>query len=380
MKIQKINNFSFKADIIDSHVHRGSINTPWKRGIFPTEKLDEFIKQPLDVNIAGTVQTDNIKKVLVSNIDAITHYNKDEIGIPAEDIEFIKDETSANKETINFFKENNTYEVMLVCQPAKTNGSADKIRNLIEHNQGKIAGMKFHPVENHLRADSELYDDYLKLAEEYKLPCLFHSEVAIDYILNCEKEELSPADPEYIYTLAKRHPNTPIILGHTGLGGEIAHQKAIGIIEQSLKNKDAKLYAEISWMDYSKGKLKEKPENILALIRMLKSHNALDRILFGTDAPLGIYGELQITEKSPKESYADTVGTLKTAIKKEFPEDADIIIERLFYNNADDLFFKNREPAPKKDLKKEVLTVAGSLVGICLGILALSKIIKRINK
>ena len=380
MNIQKINNFSFKADIIDSHVHRGSVNTPWKNGIFPTTKLDEFVKQPLEVNVSGTMQTDNIRKVLVSSIDAITSYDAEDEGVSSEDINFIKNEINANKDSLKNFATDDVYEVMLVCQPAKTKGSADKIRKLVESNRGKVAGMKFHPEENKLRADSELYDDYLKLAEEYKLPCLFHSEVAIDYVLNCETEPLNPADPQYIYDLAKRHPNVPIILGHTGLGGEIAHQKAIGIIEESLKNKDAKLYAEISWMDYSKGRLKERPENILNLIKMLKNYNALDRILFGTDAPLGIYGELQITERTPKESYADTVGTLKTAIKNEFPEDADEIIERLFYKNADELFFKNRPPVPKEDYKRKVLNVAGILVGTGLGITLISKIIKYFRK
>ena len=380
MNIQKINNFSFKADIIDAHVHRGSIDTPWKSGVFPTPKLDEFVKQPLEVNVSGTMQTDNVRKVLVSSIDAITHYEKDEDGIPAEDIKFIKNETNANKDSLKKYSEDNTYEVMLVCQPAKTNGSAKKIEKLIKNNVGKIAGMKFHPEENNLQADSELYDEYLNIAEKHKLPCLFHSEVAIDYVLNCETEELNPADPQYIYNLAKRHPNVPIILGHTGLGGEIAHQKAIKIIEESLKNNDAKLYAEISWMDYSKGKLKERPENILNLIKMLKDYNALDRILFGTDAPLGIYGELKITERTPKESYADTVGTLKTAIKKEFPEDGDEIIEKLFYKNADELFFKNRPHPPKDDYMKKVLYTTGGLVGTGLGLTAIIKLINHFKK
>ena len=133
-------------------------------------------------------------------------------------------------------------------------------------------------------------------------------------------------------------------------------------------------------MDYSKGKLKERPENILNLIKMLKNYNALDRILFGTDAPLGIYGELKLTERTPKESYADTVGTLKTAIKKEFPEDGDEIIEKLFYKNADELFFKNRPQPQKEDYIKKVLYTAGGLVGTGLGLTAIIKLIKYFKK
>ena len=62
---------NFKADIIDTHVHRGTPNTLWKGEFFPTAKLDEFIKRPLNITVNGTGQTDIVKKVLASSIDGL---------------------------------------------------------------------------------------------------------------------------------------------------------------------------------------------------------------------------------------------------------------------------------------------------------------------
>lgn len=378
MKIQSLNKFNFKADIIDSHVHSNDVVSPWKGGMFP-RSLDEFVKQPLNVRVQDIEQTDTIKKVLVSSIEGLTWeesiYNKPIHNIPPNKIEFLKDEKSANISLIKKYENDETYQILLVCQPAT--GSADHIRKLIKKYPEKIAGLKFHPKECHLKADSGFYDEYLDLAEEFKLPCLFHSEVSIDYVLNEEVNELNYADPEYIYALARRHPNVPIILGHTGLGGEIAHKKTIKILEKSIKNNDANLYAEISWMDYYKGKLKDKPTNILALINMLKENNALDRVLFGTDAPLGIYGEIKNSEITPKQAYETTLGTLKTAIKSEYGEDADKIIDSLFCKNAEKLFFSNKPETQKQDWKSYIPYILGALSGAILLGLVIKKILKK---
>ena len=382
MEIQNINNFSFKANIIDSHVHSNDIVSPWKGGMFP-RSLDEFVKQPLNITIQGNEQTDNIKKVLVSSIEGLTWeesiYDKPIKDILPEKIEFLKDEKTANLSLIKKYENDDTYQVLLVCQPAT--GSPENIKKLINKYPEKIAGLKFHPKECHLNADSDLYDAYLDLAEKYKLPCLFHSEVTIDYVLNEEADELNYADPEYIYALARRHPNVPIILGHTGLGGELAHQKTIKILEKSIKNNDAKLYAEISWMDFYKGKIKEKPENILNLIHTLKENNATDRILFGTDAPLGIYGEFKHSKTTPKQAYENTVGTLKTAITNEFGEEEGYkISEKLFYENANKLFFNKPISKKKFDIKEHSPQILGGVGGIAgLGILiwGIKKLLKK---
>ncbi len=364
---------NFKADIIDIHVHRGTTGTLWKGEFFPTNQLDSFIKSPLNVTVNGEQQTDNVKRILVSSIDGL---------IPSQKLtknggmKFIKDEKAANMDMIKKSQEDPFYQVLLVCQPSATNGKAGTIRRLIKRHYNNIAGLKLHPGEMSLNANSTLYDDYMKAAEEYKLPCLIHSEVSINYVLGEENSKRHFADPEYIYELAKRHPDVPVILGHTGLGGSIANQKAIRILEKSIKNNDAKLYAEISWMDFNKGKLNENPKDIIDLINRMKELGALDRILFGTDAPLGIYGELNFNRQGPKESYEDTVSTLKTAIKTEFGDDeGEEIINKIFYENAENLFFKNKQPLPKKKFpdEKQILAGIGGVAVISAALLLIKK-------
>ena len=367
---------NFKADIIDAHVHRGTTGTLWKGEFFPTNQLDSFIKSPLEVTVNGKKQTDNVKKALVSSIDGL---------IPSQKLtknggmKFIKDEKNANMDVIKKSQQDPFYQVMLVCQPSATNGNAKVIRSLIKHHYNNIAGLKLHPGEMGLNANSTLYDDYLKAAEEFKLPCLIHSEVSINYVLGEENSKRHFADPEYIYELAKRHPNVPIVLGHTGLGGSIANQKAIGILEKSIKNNDAKLYAEISWMDFHKGKLNEEPKDIIDLIKRMKDLGALDRIMFGTDAPLGIYGELNFNRQGPKESYEDTVSTLKSAIKTEFgDEEGEEIINKIFYENADNLFFKNKPVQEKRKMpdKKQILAGVGGVAVLSAIVLLVKKLKK----
>ena len=384
MEIKKVNNYAFKANIIDVHVHSNDVVSPWKGGMFP-RAFDEFVKEPLEISVQGEKQVDNIKHVLVSSIEGLTWeesiYDRPIRDISPENIEFLKDEKSANLSLIKKYENDDVYQVLLVCQPARSDGSADVIRKLVKKYPEKVAGLKFHPKECHLEANSKLYDEYLDLAEEFNLPCLFHSEVTIDYVLNSESEELNYSDPEYIYELARRHPKVPIILGHTGLGGELAHQKTISVIENSLKNNDANLYAEISWMDYYKGRLKEEPTNIIALIKMLKENNALNRVMFGTDAPLGIYGEFKHSETTPKQAYENTVGTLKTALMKEFgEEEGNEIIEKLFYKNADELFFSRPFVKKRFDIKEYLKQFAiglGSICGAGVFIFCFKKLMKK---
>ena len=274
MKISNITNqfISFQAAIIDSHVHRGAQQSLWNSKEFPTGKLDEFIKTPLDISVAGQKQTDNVIKVLVSSIDGLSWseeqkkiifaQGKNKYSLKPEEVEFSKNEYAANLDMINKFKQDNFYAVMAVCQPSKTNGSADTIRQLIKENPDTITGLKFHPQDLMLNADSSLYDDYLNLADEMKFPCLFHSQVNIDYAVNKESLNINWADPEYIYELAKRHPNVPVIMAHMGAGGDLAHKKAIRVLEQSVKNNDAKLYVDISWVDFNNDLPSENPQNI----------------------------------------------------------------------------------------------------------------------
>jgi len=344
MKLAPINSqkyntpfLSFRGNIIDCHTHTGN----WMSVDYSTDMLDVFIKEPLNVSTGAAKQTDSVEKMLVSNLNCM----KGEESL---------DEIRGNIEMLDICKKNPKLFPLAVCQPAKTGGSAAAIRQLLNENEGKFVGLKFHPEGLPLIANDSMYDDYLKLAEAKKLPCLFHSQVNIDwkpdatgnFIPNVVEEisQWSNSDPQFIYELAKRHPKVPVILGHTGAGGALAHKKAIDVLVESIENNDAKLYCDISWMDFQNDLPVENSKSLVELIQRLKEKNALDRILFGTDSALGCYGGRFAEENGrmvpAKEAYERTVSTVKTTIKQNFGDEADDIIQKIFYDNADELFFK----------------------------------------
>ena len=143
-------------------------------------------------------------------------------------------------------------------------------------------------------------------------------------------------------------------MAHMGAGGDLAHKKAIRVLEQSVKNNDAKLYVDISWVDFNNDLPSENPQNILDVIEKMRNAGKLNRILFGTDAPLGCYGEpqtLNTTGLTPKQAYELTISRLKTAIKNRFKDEADLIIEKIFYENSSELFFEKNWALEKEAVK-----------------------------
>ena len=381
MRISETAKTIFKGNIIDVHTHRGSENSLWNSRKFPTAELDNFIKEPLTISINGRIQIDNVKRILVSSIDGLAWSKEQELeravkGIKKNDLKpeeliFAKDEITSNLDMINKYKEDKFFAVMAVCQPSKTGGSAKNIKKLLKEYPNSICGLKFHPQGLLLNADSSLYDDYLRFAETNKLPCLFHSEVNVNYKKNILQEHLNYADPDYIYKLAQRHPKVPVIMGHMGAGHELSHKKAIKVLEKSIRENNAKLFVDISWVDFSNDLPVAYAKSIIEVINKMKELNALDRILFGTDAPLGCYGEperLAITQKTPKEAYELTISRIKTAIKNEYGAEADSIIDKIFYENANELFFEKKwagKGYSKNPVLKRILIVSGSIAGMC---------------
>jgi predicted TIM-barrel fold metal-dependent hydrolase len=103
----------------------------------------------------------------------------------------------------------------------------------------EFVGLKFHPECMKLPADSEKYDKYLELAQEFNKPCLYHS----GHI----KSRFS--SPKLIYKKAQEFPTVPIILGHLSTGPKQSHIEAIDILLDSIESNKANLYVDISWID-----------------------------------------------------------------------------------------------------------------------------------
>ena len=150
------------------------------------------------------------------------------------------------------------------------------------------------------------------------------------------------------YELAKKYPKTPIVMAHMGAGWNESHNLALNVILDSIKNGDANLYADISWVDIDE----DSKYHILNAIKTLKGYNNPDwkygdqsfRLFFGSDAPLARFGEDEALNH-----YNKFVESIKKAIRCDnfLKNDSEKIIQELFHDNAEKLFFKKARSAIK---------------------------------
>jgi predicted TIM-barrel fold metal-dependent hydrolase len=305
--------------IIDSHGHLG-----W------TYKNGEFINYDNDYFYRMVPEDENpkVRKILVSSFSGL--YKDPETRRP------IKDEIDCNMEIMEFCKRDKRLFPSALCQPGF--GWAENIERLLFENKGVFKALKFHPSHLELDASDVKYFPYMELASKYNLPCVFHI-------------ALGEADPEKIYSLAKHYPQIPVVLFHMNLApeGKVGQQPlniiknkrlegrenlycwdvrehwnrdGINVVKSSLINGDANLYLEISWT---------KAETVVEAIKEVGS----ERVIFGTDCP---YLEQR---NGIDVSYRERIEEVLFAIRTGFTEQADDIIEKVFHDNSEKLFFSN---------------------------------------
>ena len=272
--------------IIDSHVHYG--NSFW--GNFPPEFL---------LNILG----DSVDIAICSNLEGI-------------DSGTFKDELECNLEMLDVAKKYHQLKALAVCQPNNM-PNADNIRYLLKEHK-EFIGLKLHPECMKLPADSNKYDDYLNVAQEFNKPCLYHS----GHI----KSRFS--SPELIYKKAKEFPTVPIILGHLSTGPKASHEAATEILIDSIETNSANLYVDVSWIDFGTGNL----DDTIYLIEKLKHTQKGDythRILWASDAPVGEFNQIP-------DLYKNNLENFKEKIQKHFNDNQ--LLENLLCNNARELY------------------------------------------
>ena len=276
--------------IIDSHVHWGK--SLW--GDFSPEYLMNIIDSEVDFAIC-------------SNLEGIDSPN-------------FKNEFDCNSEMLEFSKKYPKLKPLLVCQPNLSEDS-NTIRSFLE-NHSEFIGLKLHPECMKLPADSEKYNKYLELAQEFKKPCLYHS----GHI----KSRFS--SPKLIYKKAQEFPDVPIVLGHLSTGPKQSHIEAISILLDAIENKKANLYVDISWIDFAFEKLNETYEDTLMLIEALrktKEGDAIHRILWASDCPVGKFNQSQ-------ETYSKNLKIFKQKVLEKFNDEA--LLDNLLSNNAKKLY------------------------------------------
>lgn len=318
MNVTKISYLSFTGKIIDSHAHIGKHGTE----IYKKEQLDIFVKSPL-------VNNDTVEKIIVSDLNVLHN---------------IKPEVEGNKTTLKLFKNNDKYAVLASCNPK--NGEIKNIKKLFKEYPNQFIGLKFHSDIQQLELSNSKYKPYMEFASKNNLPCLFHSQAHIleDGKIDTSKKHIS--DPESIYALAKKYKKTPVIMAHMGAPWRESHDKAINILIESIKNGDANLYADVSWVD-----IDDSQTHIVKAIKRLKGIGEKDwkygdqsyRLMFGTDAPLG-----RFAEENSRNIYSNFVDRIKKSIRedKDLKPNAEKIIDDLFYNNAKKLYFSKKKSQP----------------------------------
>lgn len=358
LKIKSIENnysqLSFKRKIIDSHVHIGDLNGK----TYTKSELDVFVKSALPNN-------DTVEKMYVSSLDVLTSKQKEYAG---------------NTELLDKFKDAKEYELLLACSPK--DGDVENIKKLIRENPNRFIGLKFHPTLQNLDVVDSKYTPYLEFAHKNRIPCLFHSAVAlVDGRINPNVTDIS--DPQAIYKMAKNYSDLPVIMAHLGAGWQESHERAIDTLVESVKNGDANLYADISWVDIGAehcGEFKQNEhrskEHIVKAIKKLKGIGDENwkfgdqsfRLMFGSDAPIDRYSNKDYGIKE----YVTFIDDIKFAIRndKDLAPDAEKIIDDLFYNNAKKLYSKKLElkKEPKQNNALKYAAIGLAIIGV--GILA----------
>ena len=352
MRVVSVDGVSFGGNkIIDSHVHLGK----WGDKSYPVSSLDEFITKPLE-------NGDTVEKMLVSSLDCIN--NK------------LVDEYVGNSQLLSEISANPKLIPLAVAKPDKTYGKVNLLEKLFKDFPDRFVGLKFHPENIGISANNGFYDNYITFANKYSIPCLFHSAATHDVTYKDgsvgKHSELSR--PEQIYELAQRHKNTPIIMAHMGGNEGKNAQEAIDVLVKSIERGDANLFVDISWVNADTA---TKPDIVLAIKKLQNTHKGdmTNRILFGSDAPLGCFGEYG---GDTYKAYSKVVQDVKVAIKEAFPSNADDLIDKIFYRNANELYF-NSPKASKSLSKLAKFGIAAVVLAIAVGIGAICRAAKKIS-
>jgi uncharacterized protein len=121
-----------------------------------------------------------------------------------------------------------------------------------------FVGIKLHPEMNQVPADDPAFDPYMALARRHGLGVVAHCDGQVD-----------EASAPRLLALARRHPEVPLVLYHTGFQGP--HEPAMEAAETALRDGSAQLWLETAQLP---------PERAVEAVERVGP----GRVLFGTDA------------------------------------------------------------------------------------------------
>ncbi|HEX8144563.1 MAG TPA: amidohydrolase family protein [Pyrinomonadaceae bacterium] len=233
--------------IIDAHAHIGHLEDDGQGKDFPVEMLIKLMDS----------SEERIDVALISNL----------IGGGPE-----SDQREANRHTkAAVMKYPDRLRGLVWVNPYRSQGEqgrllASDISNTREclrdsrdgENRYIFVGLKFHPYLNRYRFKDGNVTGFLKLAQQYEVPVAVHTAY----------DEYS--QPEQVADVARHFPDLNFILYHAGLAPP-DDETGLRVLDRVLSQDN--LYIDISWLKYER--LKRALDKIP------------DRVLFGTDLPLG---------------------------------------------------------------------------------------------
>jgi len=304
--------------IIDAHGHIADDNRTYKDQGVKKKLTLAVIKSATNVALEGV----EVESVAVSNLDGLLPENQG-VGKPrvdfvkANEIMLAKCEEENSKEPLNGTK----FLAQAVCDPLCDDPERfEAFENFLEKNHEKICGFKFHPIHTGRPPTDLSYRPFLELAAKYKMPCFFHTAGE-----GSNRGAVLPSDQKVIAKFAealyKKAPEVPVVLYHINLGGWDKIQP-LNIVKKLNDEKKANLFLEVSWVETD------------LIVKALKM-GLEDSILFGTDTPLGPVGNSQ--------GYSARIKEIEKAVNENYPDEtrAKEILDKLFYENAKNIFAKN---------------------------------------
>jgi len=300
--------------VIDAHGHIMDDSRTFNDGGIEKKLTLGIIKSATKASKDGV----QVEYVAVSNLEGLLPENQ---GVGKPRMDFVK----ANEIMLNKCEEENAKPLnnpkflpQAVCDPLCDNPERfEAFENFLEKNHEKICGFKFHPTHTGRPPTDMSYQPFLELASKYKMPCFFHTAGE-----GTNKGTVLPSDQKVIAKFAeslyKKAPEVPVVLYHFNLGGWDKLQP-LNIVKDLSDNKKANLFLEVSWV--------ESPLIVKALKMGLE-----DRILFGTDTPLGPVGNSQ--------GYFARIKEIEKTVNDNFPNEkkATEILDKIFYKNAQKIF------------------------------------------
>lgn len=293
-------------------------------------------------NIFDTVEVNNVQKILVSSVSGL---NPEGSSLYKSEIDCAHEVAAAKgNEKVKIYQ-------LLSCQPGIIKDT-ETIEALIDG--GRFYGLKFHPTntDKSVKDNFDIYSKYMSVAEKKGLPCVFHSTTD------------GKSDPAEIIKLAEAHPKHPVVLYHIDLMSTADQMsKTIDNISNSVKAGKSNLFVDLSWLT----NLFDKTEENKNIINQVLEKIGPDRILFGSDCPIGEMGN-----KDDYGKFADFVEDTVKGFYGDKSEDAEKALNKIFYDNAEALFIEKKwyKKPPEKNAannakffsKRNILIGAGILV------------------